>query len=470
MRPRHWTLLSTAALLLPGIALAQGMPDSDDMLGQPFGVRPAAMSRDAGYDGLEAAPVPGGPLPGQAPPSLDSQAYPSIPVAVPDPIPPAGWKLPQPQLFQHLGIVWGGWTQAGATSNAWNPPSHFNGPVATNDRNEFQMNQFWLYFDRPTKTEGHGWDWGGHIDLCYGTDWRFGKNFGLEDRINSPDNLYGLVIPQFYASAAVNDLTVKMGHMATAFGYESVPSPMNFFYSHSYAMSYTEPLLVTGVVAEYQLTPETVLVGGFHRGWMMFEDQNSSLDVLAGVRWTSEDNARKLSFMIDSGPQVVPWMPAGEENDHNRFAYSLVWQENLTEKLVYVLQHNLGVENGTSLAAPGTQAEWYGINQYFFYQYNPEWRFGVRAEWLRDEDGTRVAGVGNWIGSDSGWRGAPGFAGDFWNITLGANWRPCPNFVLRPEVRWDWYGGSRNLANQLPFNDGANASQFTAAMDAVVTY
>jgi len=385
------------------------------------------------------------------------------------PADPTPWKLPQPCVFQRWGITWGGWTQLGATANNWNPPSHFNGPLATNDRNEFQMNQMWLFFDRPVNTSGGGVDVGGHIDLCYGTDWRFGQNFGLENRINSPENLYGLVIPQFYLAVGLDDMTVKMGHFATGFGYEAIPAPMNFFYSHSYALGYTEPLLVTGLQADYRISDQWVVTAGFNRGWMMFEDQNSSLDFVGGVRWKGCDGRRQASFMVTTGPQFVPWFPT-EPNEHNRFAYALVFQEQVTDKFLYVIQHNLGTEAGTSLYRPGHQALWYGIAQYFFYQLNAKWKAGLRFEWLRDDDGTRVAGVGNWIGSDAGWTALPGFAGDFFALSLGLNWRPNPNVVFRPEVRWDWYGGTRNLEGLLPFNDGLSARQFTAAVDLVVTY
>ena len=88
--------------------------------------------------------------------------------------------------------------------------------MPTNDRDrEYQLNQAWLYFDRPTKTDGCGWDLGGRIDVVYGTDWRFGQCFGLENRIDDPNSFYGLILPQFYVEVAVNDLTVKMGHFAT---------------------------------------------------------------------------------------------------------------------------------------------------------------------------------------------------------------------------------------------------------------
>lgn len=492
MTAARWTIgLAVFGVLLPQLTFAQEM--AGDI---PFD-RSAAAYSGADDGGYSRAPSDAGSLPVPPPPPYyipgdeltaapqaaeprmaavaPKAAAPNAPA--PDPAattgdsgmaccecaPAAPWRVPQPCFFQRHGITWGGWVQMGGTVNGWNPPSHINGPLATNDRNDFQLNQTWLYFDKPVNTGGCGWDWGGHIDLVYGTDWRFGRTWGLENRINSPDNLYGLVLPQHYLTVGVNDLTVKMGHFFPGFGYETVPSTMNFFYSHSYAMSYTEPLLVTGLQADYKLTDQLTLIAGFNRGWMMYEDLNTSLDVVGGFRWMSEDQDTQIAFLTTTGPQDV-------NNANNRFAYSLVLQQQLNERWQYVFQHNLGCEAGTSNVVPGGQAAWYGINQYLFYEINEKWKAGLRFEWLQDADGSRVAGVGNWIGSNAGWTGAPGFAGDFYELTLGLNWRPHPNFVLRPEVRWDWYGGTTNLDGELPFNDGLNASQFTAAMDLIVTF
>ncbi len=63
-----------------------------------------------------------------------------------------------------------------------------------------------------------------------------------------------------------------------------------------------------------------------------------------------------------------------------------------------------------------------------------------------------------------------GFAGPFSDLSLGLNYHPNKNWVLRPEVRWDWYGGPRDPANEMPFNTFQSSSQFTYAMDAVVTF
>jgi len=383
--------------------------------------------------------------------------------------PPEPWKVPQPGFLQNLGIGWGGWIQQGITGNAANPPDRFNGPLATNDRSgEYQLNQAWIYFHRPTNTEDKTFDLGGHIDMSYGTDWRFGMNPGLENRINSADQFYGLVLPQFYLEVAWNDLSVKLGHYATGMGHEMVPAVGNFFYSHSYLMSYSEPLLVTGAEADYKLNDRLTLVGAFHRGWMMFEDQNDDFDFLGGVRWKSDDQRTGMSFLVDTGVQQHFF---GEQL--NRTVYAFVFTHKFNPTWFYALQYNHGWEPGGAVrpqAQGSDDAEWYGICQWLTYTLNPKLTLGGRFEWFRDDDGDRVAGVGGWIGSNKGWLGAPGFAGNFYELSLGVNWRPHPNFNFRPELRYDWYDGTRNIAGQLPFDAGVSRDQFTFAIDVVTTF
>ncbi len=113
---------------------------------------------------------------------------------------------------------------------------------------------------------------------------------------------------------------------------------------------------------------------------------------------------------------------------------------------------------------------WYGVCQWLTYKINDKWSAGMRAEWVRDDDGSRIGGLGNYIGSDKGWLGLPGFAGNFYDISLGLNYRPCPNLVLRPEVRWDWYEGTTNLAGELPFDNGNDDDQFLVATDMIFTF
>jgi hypothetical protein len=379
---------------------------------------------------------------------------------------PKPWKLPQPCVFQHLGIDMGGWVQQGITYNAWSPQDRFNGPQVTNDRSdEYQMNQAWMYFVRPTKTDGCGFDVGGRIDVVYGTDWRFGQCSGLETNFDDPNSFYGLVLPQFYLEVAYNDLTVKAGHFATLTSLEVVPAPLNFFYSHSYLMAgYYDPLLVTGLQAEYKLNDNWTAIGGFNQGWLAFNNQNDTLNFLGGAKWASDDKKSTLSAMVISGPTMTF---AGFHDVTNCF---LVYTHQFTDRLLWGAQVTAGRENQGSVINPGQDDQWYGTEQLFTYKLSPKWSTGLRYEWVQDNQGSRVAGIGNILGTARGWSGAPGFAGAFSDLSLGLNYRPNMNWVIRPEARWDWYAGSRNVADQLPFNTFASSSQFTAAVDAIVMF
>lgn len=379
--------------------------------------------------------------------------------------PREAWKLPQPGFLQKHNIVLGGWLQQGITFNANNPDDGFNGPVATNDlASEYQMNQMWLYLHRPADNGGCGFAWGGHIDIMYGTDGRFGINKGLEDRIYGFHNeTYGIVLPQFYLELAYNNLSVKLGHFAGILDYEMVPSPFNPFYSHSYSYAYTVPQLVTGALADYKLNDNWSIQGGAHRGWMQFEDYNDAWDVMAGIKWKSDDQRTELRYAVSSGKQSFPF------DDSNRFVYSLVFQRQVTDALQYVLVQNAGVEQNP--LGDGVDAEWYGVNQYLLYTINKCWSANARFEWMRDDDGMRIGGPGN-IPGIRAWDGF-GYAGNFFALTAGLNWRPTGNWLIRPEIRWDWYDGAPSWMPgkpALPFDAGDRDQQTTFAVDAILTF
>lgn len=382
---------------------------------------------------------------------------------------PTPWTIPQPSVLQRLGIKTYGWIEQGITSNAVNPASRFNGPVVLNDRSgEYQLNQFWLGFKRPTNG-ACGLDVGGTVDLIYGTDWRYAYGNGMENHINGMDQMYGLTIAQVFAEIAYGNLTVRGGRMAASLGYEQVPAVANFFYSHSYSLCYSEPILVTGVFADYQLTDNLVIQAGVHQGWCMWEDINNHKDFIGGFRWSTPDQSTQLSYRMTTGNQFgLIGLPT-----QNWYAHSIVFQKQLNKKTRYVFQSNYGHANDLYLpGSPVSDAEWYSVNQYLFYDINEKWRAGMRVEWFHDGDGMAVKGIKVLDPQMQGWDGV-GYRGDFYELTAGLNWRPNPNWVVRPECRWDWYDGPGNggaPSGPNPFDDGARKNQFTFAVDAIFTF
>ncbi len=372
------------------------------------------------------------------------------------------WKLPQPCVLQCLGIKASGWLQAGITFNGEDPADRFNGPILMNDRDgEFQMHQLWLSFERPCDTGGCGVDIGGRVDLFYGTDFRFAvcQGQGLEDRINGLDQLYGFAVPQFYLEAAINKLSIKMGRMGGILGYEMIPPMGSFFYSHAYTICYSEPLLITGLMGKYALSDQWTALAGFHRGVRRFEDNNNDLNFQGGLIWTTCDKRTSLAYALDVGP-------TDDQGLQDEYIQSLVFKHQLSKRALYVIQNNIGFLNRV---AGEEDAEWYSIVQYLIYTINPCWSAGLRVEWFRDDDGVRVAGLGN-LPTNRGWMGAPGFEGSFTEVTIGLNWKPKPNILVRPEARWDSYSGSTNLAGEFPYDGGQSTDQFTFATDLVVMF
>jgi hypothetical protein len=281
------------------------------------------------------------------------------------------------------------------------------------------------------------------------------------------------VIPQGYLEIGGRNLSLKIGHMAGPLGYEVVPSVQNFFYSHSLAMSFTEPQLVTGAYADYKLNDQWSFQGGIHRGWFMFEDLDNNWDFMGGVKWQSCDARTSMAVGVSNGNNEgltvgPPLGSGGPQVGDDWLATSFVLKHQFTDRFQYVLQSNVGrVKNFLN---SGNEAEWYGLNQYFLYTINDCWSAGLRAEVLRDDDGSRVAGVGGLVDASKGWVGS-GYAGNFWAVTAGLNWRPHANVTVRPELRWDWYDGEDGLgALDRPFDAGNKDSQLTAAIDMLITF
>ena len=106
------------------------------------------------------------------------------------------------------------------------------------------------------------------------------------------------------------------------------------------------------------------------------------------------------------------------------------------------------------------QANWYGINQYLFYKINCCWTAGLRFEWFRDEEGFVVTGLrpGNPIAGQF-------FPGNFYETSLGLNYKPNGNWNIRPELRYDWFDGEGQ-----PFDGNSSKRQFLFGLDAIYQF
>jgi hypothetical protein len=385
------------------------------------------------------------------------------------------------EFLKERGIATYGWIAAGIGANNWGAP--WNGPITFNDRAwQGQMNQLYLVNEKVLDTEDGGFDYGGRVDLLYGTDYIFTTARGLDGFLYNQPNAngylgapswvsskyYGLAMPQLYGELGYNDHAVKVGHFYTIIGYEVVPAIGNFFYTHAYTMQYGEPFTHTGILDTWTPNDQLTVYAGITNGWDNFSDPmgilgpisnpgypgyNSNAAFLGGVTFKNSDETQALTMTTSSGNELAN--PYTGTAVGNRSILSTVYTNELSDKVTYVFQNdngwqfNAGTPNTLNAGQPGT-AQWYGINQYLFYNFTESVVGGMRFEWFRDNNGYRVFNpirnsiFGGPVGS--------GYQGNFWQVTWGLNWKPNRNWIIRPELRYDWY--SPDKANgALPFGN-----------------
>lgn len=443
------------------------------------------------------------------------------PAAVDSDVPPAATRLawehpagpPPPRIslpgFADTGFATFGWIDAGIGGNNWGSP--FNGPITFPDRSwQGQVNQCYLATERVADAESGDWDWGGRVDLLLGTDSIFTtargldaysfQRYGIENVASwAFTKDYGLALPQLYADVARGDVTLRFGHFYGIFGFEQVPAIGNFFYSHAFSMQYS-PFTFTGMLGSWTPSDGLTVYAGIHTGWNNFTDPmptagrwaivnpeapgaGSTAGFLGGVVLANDDRSRTLAISTTSGNEVssLGAAPADGSLVGNRSLITTVFTAILTDRLTYVFEHdaawqfNAGVPPG-NVGQPGGLAQWYSFNQYLFWRFNERWAGGVRLEYFRDNNGYLVTiPIRNL--SEAGNPGfySSGFAGNFWELTWGLNYRPNRYWVFRPELRYDWFTPNAGVTKR-PYGSGVGQGintagdrlgQFYAGCDAI---
>ncbi len=365
------------------------------------------------------------------------------------------------KLFKRSGIELDGWIDAGFMGNTSSPNSKFHGPYNGVDRsNEAMLNQIYLIAEKRLPQCGHGI--GGRIDYLYGEDYFLAQSVGMENRPDGSarwnDQYYGSAFPQAFVALGNQRLSLQLGHFYSVVGYEGIMSPDNFFYSKSYSYQFAGPFTHWGGQLNWDPNESWTVQLGLHNGWDALDRTSDSVGFIGKVRYDSQSTGRWTSFAITTGEEYTDLAGVAAVQDYdNRTRYSWLVGLPLTCKLDYVFHHWLGLQNRG--AADGGRADWYGIDQYLTYRVNRCTSLGMRFEWFRDEEGTRV-GLNRPSNPNT-----PPFGGSFYSLSFGANYSPTSYLVFRPELRADWFDGS--TAAQ-PFNDGTDDSQFMLGFDVIV--
>jgi hypothetical protein len=282
----------------------------------------------------------------------------------------------------------------------------------------------------------------------YGTDSAFTTSVGFDDNITSSSyRYYTMAIPQAYLETNIpvlDGVKFKAGHFYTLIGYEVVPAPDNFFYSHAYTMQYGEPFTHWGgLFSKSFCDGQYTVTAGAVQGWDNLSDTaDHNLAFLGGV-----------SAEVAEGTVLTASVISGNEGrSANRTMYSLVLSHQFSDKLKWVAQHDLGVQEVNG----GGDAQWYGLNNYLIYSISDTLSTGFRAEWFNDDDGVRVAGL----------RSGYGGRGNYYGLTWGVNVNPVSYLTIRPELRYDFVRSPKSNG----FGKADENDQLLVGLDAIFKF
>ena len=273
--------------------------------------------------------------------------------------------------------------------------------------------QMWLYVEKSIAGDCC-WDWGGRFDLMYGVDAQKTQAFGNQNNVwdvSLDHGVYGWAMPQAYLEVGRGNLSIIAGHFYTLVGYEVVPAPGNFFYTHALTMFNSEPFTHTGILATYEYNDAWTFYGGWTLGWDTGFDQFDDGNNFIGGFSYNHCDLFALTYIMCYGDFGAISTPGAAPED---YSHSVVFDLNITDRLNYVFQTDYK-------KIIDSDDEDVGINQYLIWSYNDCWGFGGRIEWWRDGDG-----------------GPAGEPMSYNEFALALNWRPHANIVVRPEVRYDW--------------------------------
>ncbi len=274
-----------------------------------------------------------------------------------------------------------------------------------NRRRQFSPHQVWLSADKTEFIRGLPLRW--RADAVYGLDAQEFQAIGNtpngapEDWDNEFDHDdFGWAIPQAFVETNLGGWDVRMGKFLSPFGYEAAPATENFFYSRTYTRAFTEPFTHTGVLAHRNNGASTQIFG-VTAGWdTAFESNSSGFNVITG-----------MGFQLGDFTRITTTSSFGDTGYRGSgILSSAIAEVQLASKVSYVGQVDiLNLQDNNE----------FGFVNNLFYCHNRCLALGARLEWWKS----------NQFQAETA---------STYDFTVGANYRPRANILVRPEVRWDW--------------------------------
>lgn len=364
-----------------------------------------------------------------------------------------------------------GWIQQGYTANFANPPDHINYGVNFNWlANGYRLNQVYFVREKVLEQTDKG-NIGYRFDWMAGNDAPFLVANGLFSSFTGFDptsgfgsngsgsfrqmNAIGIDLPQAYLDIHVPEFLSKrgvdfrVGKFYTLMGREVYPGKDTDFYSRTYENIVATPFTHTGFLATYHASEDLDVIAGVVEGWDVFRDNNNSVSLHGAFIWNSSDSRSNWTTAWITGPE----QPHNNVNARSLVSSYLTTKIGKRDRWTFVFGGHYGQDAKAAVDPVSgnlTDARWYGLSTDLFYDAASNLRYGFRAEWFRDNGGTRT-----------GFFGRPGYTASLYDVTFGITYKPVSNVRLRPELRFDWSPNAR------PFNNQTASSQFTPAVDMI---
>jgi hypothetical protein len=364
-----------------------------------------------------------------------------------------------------------GWIDSGITFNPASPQDNQNFGRFFDDRaNEPLLNQFVINFERALAPQPGEFDWGFKLQFVYGSDARSIHSLGLFSdtagtSIVQPDLVEGYLNLHF-PIIREGGLDLKLGKFVTLEGVETIDPRGNFFYSHTYIFNVGIPFNHTGALATFHATKWLDLYSGITRGVnTSIEDNNDSVSFHGGIGLNLLDGKLTILATTSIGPETP------NNNHDQRYFNDIAITAKITDKFNSLTDLNYALDEVSDAQA-------FGIAQYFTYTINSWLTAGIRGEIFWDDDGFYVVSFANNHDPMRALEGertidprtVGGGKTTYGAITAGVNIKPpmpkpLAGLAIRPEVRYDC-----SLNDTRPFNNSSDRDQFTAGIDFIVTF
>ncbi len=189
-------------------------------------------------------------------------------------------------------------------------------------------------------------------------------------------------IKQLYVTyTPVENLTFTFGNYGTHVGYEVIDAPDNINYSTSYMFS-NGPFYHTGLKADYAVSEKFGIMLG------VFNDTDAKMDVVPGKHFGAQ-----LSYSDDKLGAYLNFI--GGKAEESEIAGDIMENQiDLTATFQATESFGLGLNTTVKTLNPdeGDNASWFGAALYANYTVSESLLFGVRGEYIGDDDGL-ISGV-----------------------------------------------------------------------------